>query len=931
MAAGLADGVIGKLTEMAVQQLANEATLVVNFTDDFEWLCKKLTYVRGFLTYADGQSAQNELVGKWLQDVCDTAWDAEDIVEECTIYGNSPQSSVGCHTRSLFRYKMGRRIRKVRGRMTTIMQDASELKLVSELCHSNEASSSTPNRGRARKKSSLLESGSKPVAIDSKIQHIIGLLDDPAVPVIAVVGMGGIGKTFLLQHVFKSTKERFEHSIWLSISQTYSVPKLQSDLASKIHVRDIGGSDLSEDGEPRISLRDVVKERVSEVRAAECIHSHLQRSRSLIVLDDVWRASIQDNLIANLGLPVSDNCRCKIVVTTRNREVCRNMNAHIYEMEYLSDEDSWKLFCAHAFANYPQKENPPHLEKIAGDIVKECGKLPLAIKTIAGSLAGKTLVWDWESKYRQLNEVVHRNDRIMQILKLSYDWLPPALKPCFAYFSLFPEDEELDCEYVINLWIGEGFIPQGEEQWNIGWEYMSQFANLCLIDMVERLEEPRIGTKFCKLHDLLFDLAVTISKENKCAFSFEEVFTKFSSRHSGCRRIMLPKKEIDDSALGKRINNCGQSLRTLSLFQNDGIRNIPSNFFASGRVLRVLDLRGTGISSLPESVGNLKLLRVLNLSQTHIRKVPKCVRKLTSLRFLDISGCRSVVMVPLWIGELKCLQHLSIEGCSEGLQRHIPKAISELPCLLILRSDGLGLSNGDNRFLNLEDVGNLIHLQELWINFYNNQASSRSMETVIGQLVKMRSLGLCDKSRGVVAGVVGLGLPDPPCPLKMMAMKDLEHLRLCGFAVPSWISRFPNLRILKLVYCECVDYTTLTIETLPNLMILELTGNESCTELPRAFGMSGRFNKLSFFEIRLFSKLKQFPKLEMGALPCLEKLIFKKLPDMKRVPIGLELLKSLKECTFESTGISRARLREGSHDWEKIKASNPNVTITWKQ
>ncbi|XP_059074852.1 probable disease resistance protein At1g58602 [Cryptomeria japonica] len=384
MAAGLADGVIGKLTEMAVQQLANEAPLVVYFTDDFEWLCKKLTYVRGFLTYADGQSAQNELVGKWLQDVCDTAWDAEDIVEECTIYGNSPESFVGCHTRSLFRYRMGRRIRKVRGRLTTIMQDANELNLVSELCHSNEASSSTRNRGRERKKSSLLESGTRPVAIDRKIRHIVGLLDDPVVPVIVVVGTGGIGKIFLLQHVFSRAQKK--------------VPKLQSDLASKIHVRDIGGNEVSEDGEPIISLRDVVKERVSEVRAAECIHSHLQRSRSLIVLDDVRRETIQDNLIANLGLPVSDNCHCKIVVTNRNREVCRNMNAHIYEMEYLSDEDSWKLFCAYAFANYPPKESLPHLEKIAGDIIKECGKLPLAIKTIAGSLAGKTLL---------LNPVLH--------------------------------------------------------------------------------------------------------------------------------------------------------------------------------------------------------------------------------------------------------------------------------------------------------------------------------------------------------------------------------------------------------------------------------------------------------------------------------------------------------------------------------------------
>ncbi|KAH9292752.1 hypothetical protein KI387_042060 [Taxus chinensis] len=938
MAAGIADGVIGKLTGYVVHQLAKEASLVVNFTRDFEWLNNKLIYVRGFLTDADGQSAQNRLVRKWLQDVCDIAWDAEDMIEECAIYDNSLQYALSCNAQAIFRYRMGRKIRKVKDRMKSVMEDATDLKLARDLCHSDETLTGAPQRGKEWKRPSVLERDSKPVAMDNKIEHIIALLDDPAVPVTAIVGMGGLGKTFLLQHVLNRTKGRFDNSIWLSISQTYSVPKLQSDLASKIYVRAVGESPVSDvqvaGGEPTTSLRDVVKGRLSEVRAAECIHSHLERTRSLIVLDDVWSAAAENNLIQSLGLPIGDNSQCKIVVTTRNREVSRNMSAHIYQMDHLSHENSWKLFCAYAFADYQQNEPPQHLEEIARDIVKDCGKLPLAIKTTAASLRGETLLKEWVSKHRELKEVLNSNDPIIQMLKLSYDWLPGALKPCFAYFSFFPKHEEIDCEFVINLWLGEGFIPKGKEQWNIGWDYISQFGNLCLVEVVERLEEPHIGTKFCKLHDLLFDLAVSISKENKCSFSAGEAFKKKSSGHSGCRRILLSKKEIHDSALSKRNSNFGRSVRTLSLLQNHNITNIPSNFFASGRMLRVLDLRGTRISTLPKSVGNLNLLYVLNLSQTNISKVPKCVRNLTSLRFLDISWCKhEKLRLPVWIGEIKFLEYLNIEGCSDGLQRHIPKGISEIPCLLTLRSDGLGLSNGGDGFLMLENLGNLIHLQELWITFYYNEPYSRSlsMERVFGELVKMRSLGLCDKSRGIAPGMAPLGLLEPPCTDKMIDMKELEHLRLCGFAVPSWIFTFPNLRILKLVYCECIDYTTLAIETIPNLMILELTGNETCVELPKAFGESGKFSKLRFLEIRLFKKLKQFPRLEEGAMPFLQKLIFKQLLKMREVPSGLELLKSMKECIFESTGILQTWLTEGGQDWNRIKANNPNITITWKQ
>lgn len=47
------------------------------------------------------------------------------------------------------------------------------------------------------KGSSIIERGSHPVAIESKVEQIILMLDDPTIPIIAFVSMGSAGKHFL--------------------------------------------------------------------------------------------------------------------------------------------------------------------------------------------------------------------------------------------------------------------------------------------------------------------------------------------------------------------------------------------------------------------------------------------------------------------------------------------------------------------------------------------------------------------------------------------------------------------------------------------------------------------------------------------------------------------------------------------------------------
>ncbi|GLJ52254.1 hypothetical protein SUGI_1111580 [Cryptomeria japonica] len=577
MASILAEAVVGKVCEMAVQQVANEVSIVFNFREDFEWLMSKIKQVNYFLNEADERSSRQkkESMKEWLQSVRDIAWEAEDILQICAVdsmYAANPQfCSLSCN-QLITRYQMGRRIRKIKARFSSVTADIQLITTPhTAVSHREEAESSLR---RQLKRLPLLPSDSKPVGIQSKIESMVNLLENPQFPIIAVVGMGGIGKTYLLQHVFDAQKGRYEKSAWLSVSQFYSLSKLLSDLAFQIH------EDLS---------RRIKESGVSEEVAAVEIHSFIQGKRCLIVLDDVWRATREGDLLTRLGIPTGANSQCKILVSTRSREVCINLHSEIYEMESLTDEESWKLFCAYAFPESQGNSLPEYLKEVAANIVKECGNLPLAIKTTAASLANTTRPGKWQSKFDKLKKVSNPKDPVMDILRLSYDSLPAHLKACFAYLSFFPEDEKIDCDYLTYLWMGEGFIPAAENPWDC----LDQLSNLCLVEVCEDYECDL--KKYCKIHDLLLDLAILISSENKYAFSAEDAFCELRSvnNRGGGRwcRLFLAKKDIDERAISEGRPVSPTLVRTLSLSGNTEIGgNIPAMFFRGMRVLRVLDL-----------------------------------------------------------------------------------------------------------------------------------------------------------------------------------------------------------------------------------------------------------------------------------------------------------------------------------------------------
>eukprot|EP01018_Ginkgo_biloba_P008584 Gb_26475 [translate_table: standard] len=830
MASAILGPLVRRLVDTLVQKIAQHSHALIYFQTDLEWLMKKLKYLQGFFKDADGKSRQNDSVKNWLHDLHDLTYDAEDVLDECLLVEHHDQWP---STQFVFRYRMGRKIREAKERLESIRADAADLQLFHDVSQQFQLSNTIAVQTDWRR-SSLLWNESQTVGMEDKIQAIINWLKEPGVRVIAVVGMGGLRKTLLLQHVFKRVHDCFTNSAWLSVSQNFSVKTLQCDIAEKINLD--------------------AKEYVSEQMTAERIHGCLQGTTSLIVLDDVWH---EDRLLERIGLP--DESGCKIVISTRSMDVSTKMRARLYKMETLSEEDSWKLFCFHAFPDCKQSL-PQEVDEIAHEVEKVCGRLPLAVKTIAASMARlERRPNEWRSRLVWLHQVVMPND-VTPTLRLSYDALPSHLKPCFLYCSAFPEDSKINYRRLIELWIGEGFICTGENENPLdeGWACLNELIDRCLIHF-----SGPFPNQVCKMHDLLRELCISISREeNKCVFEAGKQLEQFPpTLEKSLRRISLIGNDI--RAIPE--SNEFSGLRTLLLSSNRKIENIPASFFR-----------------------NLKLLRL-----------PESVRRLKGLQYLNVSCCRKLKRLPEGISELKCMRHLSVSDCIG-----MPKGVGKLTSLETLRGEFTGLR--------LEDFKDLTKLRELNVIMKNEWDLKCIAEGILGVFVKMRSLYISndlysDRSDYVV----------PRLSEKMASLKELERLQLFGFAVPNCVSGFQNLIMIKFYRCECLDYPAM--ETLPNLRGLGLFINKRCSELPKEFGKTAGFPKLETFSMVKFPKLEELPRLEEGAMPNLKRLVLDSLPLVKRMAEGLQRLTSLEEIDLLRCTAWDEEMQERGEEWQKMK------------
>ncbi|TKY70092.1 Disease resistance protein RPM1 [Spatholobus suberectus] len=869
----MADSSVSFLLDKLTSLLQEEVNLQRGVREDVQHIKYELERHKAIIRVADSLEDKDPELKAWVKRVRDVAHDMEDAIDEFNLrlvdqHGQGNNSSFHNFFSTLrARHTIASNIQGIKSRVDIISQGRPTLPGIGS-GSSQRLSTRLDSQGDA-----LLLEEADLVGIDKPKKQLSDLLfnDEAGRAVIPIYGMGGLGKTTLAKQVYDDpkVKKRFRIHAWVNLSQSFKLEELLKDLVQQLH---------NVIGKP-------APEAVGQMKSdnlKELIKSLLQRSRYLIVLDDVWHVKVWDSI--KLALP-NNNRGSRVMLTTRKKDIalysCAEMGKD-FNLEFLPEEEAWYLFCKKTFQGNPC---PPHLEEVCRNILKMCGGLPLAIVAIGGALAtrGRANIEEWQMVCRSFGSEIEGNDKLedmKKVLSLSFNELPYYLKSCLLYLSIFPEFHAIEHMRLIRLWIAEGFVngEDGRTLEEVADSYLKELLDRNLLQVVAKTSDGRMKT--CRMHDLIREIVNLKAKDQNLATIAKD------------QDIIWPDKvrrlSIINTLYNVQQNRTAFQLRSLLMFAlSDSLEHFSLRALCSTgyKLLRVLDLQDAPLEVFPAEIVSLYLLKYLSLKNTKVKSIPGSIKKLQQLETLDLKhSC--VTELPVEIVELQRLRHLlvyryEIESYAYFHSRHGFKVAAPIGLMQSLQK--LCFVEADHALM--IELGKLTQLRRLGIRKLRQQDGA-ALCSSIEKMINLRSLSITAIEDDEIIDIHNISRPP----------QYLQQLYLGGRLdkFPHWISSLKNLVRVFLKWSRLKEDPLVHLQDLPNLRHLEFLQVYVGETLH--FKANG-FPSLKVLGLDDLDGLKSMT-VEEGAMPGLKKLIIQRCNLFKQVPLGIEHLIKLKTIEF---------------------------------
>lgn len=875
MAEAIPFGIVIEILKKLGSFISNETSLVSDVRGEACKLHSTLSAIHARLLDADEKKERSHLIQDWIGKLNDVVYEADDVLD--LIAGKA----LSCHysrfddkvseffssdNSLVFYYKMGHKIKEIRKRLDEVAKDMSQFNFTERIWNRE----TIKVRCRDETHSFVLESKTF-----GRVQNKYDIIDllmpvncQKDVSVVAIVGMGGLGKTTLAQLVYndKKVKNHFDQRMWVCVSNDFSVKLLVRKIIEAATKRDPGDLELN--------------------LLQECLRKRLNEKKYLLVLDDIWNENHHE-WESLLDLLVGGAKGSKILTTTRSTKVASIMGVMSpYILRGLSEDNCWNLFEKLAFGEERDRVHP-NLITIGKKIIKKCKGVPLAVKTLGSMLRCTSDEIEWLSILNsQLWELPQHDNDILPALKLSYDHLPIYLKQCFAYCCLFPKDHEIDKDMLVKLWMAQGYLQSSNENQTleaIGDRYCKELLSRSLLEKVE------MDSTIIKLHDLVHDLARSVI----C----RRVYHVYYSGGRIKQDIIIDSKRIKTLIVPSQLTNISSlsKLRSIHTLHIHAIEKVPS-FIDSFKHLRYLNFSNSAMRRLPSSVCTLYHLMTLDLSNCMaLTELPKKIRKLVSLRHLMTDGCKHLTSMPSGLGKLTSLRTLDVFRLGYCKLNELDNLI-HLSGKLCIKNLGNARRYASKLDPTILEGKKYLHSLELdWDVFPNDEEDSKCDEMLMKWLQPPPNLNLL-----TVKYFAGGRLP-----IRMIndysssSLPNLVEIVIYGayrcHHLPAF-DQLPCLKFLHLEYLGSLEYVHDNNGMSLSLLPMNDTSNREIKEKIKTF-----FPSLKILNLLELPRLKgwwnevkaegtsftedQSQQLIKPAFPCLVELNISRCPKLSSLPL----------------------------------------------
>ncbi|CAN8246049.1 unnamed protein product [Cochlearia groenlandica] len=657
--------------------------------------------------------------------------------------------------------------------------------------------------------------------------------NDDETRIVGVVGMAGIGKTYLTDKLFFNLKKKFNHCVFIKFEREKANEQgtewIEKRLAEGLLKQDRGSENPLEVSNGKDSL---INKKVA------------------IVLDNVSdKKHIDEVMTKNEWLTKGS----RIVITTQDKSLLKGLSCKIYEVPGLNERESLELFRAQICTTTLEGS----FLEMSRKFVDFAGGNPLALKELAKELHEKD-----EDQWKELLGTLTKcsNNKIREELKLSYDNLTVQHKDAFLDITCFFRSQGED--YVRTL------LDSFDHELSAFGTEVKDLADKFLIGLCNGRVE---------MHDLVFTVARELIENPGSNYWLYPSTTNaesidamgYKEGQDMVRGIVLDMSTMEEMPLESQAFVGMRNLRYLKVYssvcpnhcETECTLNLPDGLeFPKENIVRYFEWIKFPGKELPSSFEPKNLID-LRLPYSKITRVWEDTKLTPNLKWVNLRHSSRLSSISS-ISKAHNLSRLNLEGCTSLKELH--EDMKEMKCLVFLNLRGC-------TSLSSLPTSTIESLKTLILSGCSNlrifRVLSKNLETLFlnGTAIVELPLAIGDLQR-----------------LKFLDLKDCKNL----LSLPDSLGKLKSLQ--ELILSRCIELKSFPDVALENLRVLLLDGT-SITEMPRStlgFPLLRRLCLSKNDKIRSI----EFDMSQMFHLKWLDLKHCKNLTSLPRLPPNLQCL-----------------------------------------